>query len=208
MAPLDLILASRNEGKARELERLLATAGVRVRPMSDLLPASFEVEETGATFEDNAWLKASAVCAATSQLTIADDSGLEVDALGGAPGVHSARFAGPRATDDENNALLLERLGSTPWPERTARFRCVLVLAAAASAGVVRVASSAGVLEGRVTLSPRGQGGFGYDSVFEPNEFPGLTTAEISMEQKNGISHRGRAAVRLAASLRDWAERV
>lgn len=190
----EIVLASRNPGKARELCVLIDIPDLVVRPMSDLLPPDFVVDETGATFEENAWLKASAVCQATQRLTIADDSGLEVDALDGRPGVHSARFAGPSATDEENNALLLASLRDVPAPARTARFRVILTVAAWHQGRALRVAESEGVLEGRITLAPRGSGGFGYDCLFEPREHPGRTTAEMTPAEKNAISHRGQAA--------------
>lgn len=190
----EIVLASRNPGKARELEVLIDIPGLVVRPMSDFLPPDFVVEETGATFEENAWLKASAVCEATRRLTLADDSGLEVDALNGRPGVHSARFAGENATDEENNALLLLSLRDVPAPARTARFRVVLAAATWHEGRPVCIAECAGTLEGSITFAPRGSGGFGYDCLFEPLEHPGRTTAELTAAEKNAISHRGEAA--------------
>jgi XTP/dITP diphosphohydrolase len=190
----EIVLASRNPGKARELAVLIDIPGLVVRPMSDFLPPEFVVEETGATFEENAWLKASAVCQATQRLTLADDSGLEVDALNGRPGVHSARFAGPNATDEENNALLLQSLRDVPAPARTARFRVVLAVAGWHEGRAVCLAECAGELEGAIAFAPRGTGGFGYDCLFEPAEHPGRTTAEMTPAEKNAISHRGEAA--------------
>lgn len=203
-----IVLGSSNPGKARELGVLIDIPGLVVRPMSECVPADFAVEETGATFEENAWLKASAVCAATQRLTLADDSGLEVDALGGRPGVHSARFAGPGATDAANNALLLDSLRDVPGPERTARFRAVLVVAAWREGRVVRVAQSEGVLAGTITRAPRGTGGFGYDCLFEPDLHPGRTTAEMTAAEKNAISHRGQAARALHGALSEWFARM
>lgn len=200
----EIVLASRNPGKARELAVLIDIAGLVVRPMSDFLPPEFVVEETGATFEENAWLKASAVCEATQRLTLADDSGLEVDALNGRPGVHSARFAGDSATDEENNALLLESLRDVPAPARTARFRVVLTVATWQKGRILRLAESAGVLEGAITFAPRGTGGFGYDCLFEPEAHPGRTTAEMTAAEKNAISHRGQAARGLNRALSEW----
>jgi len=183
---------------------LIDIPGLVVRPMSDFLPPEFVVEETGATFEENAWLKASLVCQATQLLTLADDSGLEVDALGGRPGVYSARFAGPNATDDENNARLLESLRDVPVAERSARFRVVLSVATWQAGQAVRVAECGGVLEGAITLAARGSGGFGYDCLFEPRAHPGCTTAEMTAADKNAISHRGQAARALNRALSAW----
>jgi XTP/dITP diphosphohydrolase len=200
----EIVLASRNPGKARELTVLIDIPGLVVRPMSDFLPPEFVVEETGATFEENAWLKASAVCEATERLTLADDSGLEVDALDGRPGVHSARFAGDSATDEQNNALLLEQLRGVPAAERTARFRVVLTVATWREGRATCLARSEGVLEGRITFAPRGSGGFGYDCLFEPDGHPGITTAEMTASEKNAISHRGQAASGLNRALSEW----
>lgn len=200
-----IVLASKNEGKVRELAALLAE--IDLVSMREYLPARFDVDETGETFSDNAWLKASAVCRATGLPALADDSGLEVDALGGRPGVHSARYAGIGATDEQNNARLLEELKSVPAQQRTARFVCVLVLATLVDGKVRRVAESRGIIEGRVLSAPRGSGGFGYDPLFEPSELPGRTTAEISPAEKNGMSHRGQAARALVVPLRSWLQR-
>lgn len=197
-----IVLASKNEGKVQELAALLD--GIELVSMRELVPPDFEVEETGHTFSENAWLKASTLCRATGLPALADDSGLEVDALGGRPGVHSARYAGLGATDQRNNELLLEELTSIPLEQRTARFVCVLALAALVDGTPRRVAESRGVVEGRVLAAPRGAGGFGYDPLFEPLELPGRTTAEISPEEKNRISHRGQAARGIAGSLRTW----
>ena len=147
-----------------------------------------EVEETGSTFLENALLKARAVAAATGCLALADDSGLEVDALNGAPGVRSARFAGPGADDAERNRRLLQMLQGVPPERRTARY--VAAIAIADPAGEAR--TTAATCEGAIAPSPRGEGGFGYDPIFLlPDR--GLTMAEISPEEKNRISHRGRA---------------
>ncbi len=135
---------------------------------------------------------------------MADDSGLEVDALHGRPGVRSARYAGPEATDFANNALLVSEMSEVAEALRGARFRCVLALAAPSPSGAIKIAAASGAVEGRIIDQPRGQNGFGYDSLFEQFEWPGLTTAEISPEQKNRISHRARAAAALLGSLREW----
>jgi XTP/dITP diphosphohydrolase len=200
----EIVLASRNAGKARELEALLDIPDLSIVLLSDLLPDEFVIEETGATFEENAWIKATAVCQATGRLALADDSGLEVDALAGRPGVHSARFAGAEATDEDNNRLLLASLVGVPRTGRSARFRAVLALAAWVSGQVVRAAQSEGALEGFVIDSPRGGFGFGYDCLFEPLARPGLTTAEISLAEKNALSHRGQAVRALKPTLEAW----
>lgn len=189
-----LVLATKNRAKVRELSALLEGAGIRVVSTTEVLPPTFDVDETGKTFEDNAWLKAEAVCAATGLAALADDSGIEVDALDGRPGVFSARFAGVGATDEENNELLLRELGELPPERRTARFVCALAFVMPeVGGGVRRVRVLRETLEGRVVERPRGTGGFGYDPLFEPRESPGETTAEMSAERKNALSHRGRA---------------
>ncbi len=200
----EIVLASGNEGKLKELELLFDEPRLRLINMKRLVPAGFEVEETGTTFEENAWLKALEVCRVTGKPALADDSGIEVDALGGRPGVYSARYAGTSATDEDNNRLLLEELAEIPPEKRTARFRCVLAFAAPASEGPEKVAIASGVIEGRILNAPRGDHGFGYDPLFEPLELPGKTTAEIPPEQKNAISHRAQAARAMAPLLKKW----
>jgi XTP/dITP diphosphohydrolase len=182
-----VLLATRNRGKLRELAGLLAGDG-RVFEALDSHPEVGEIEETGETFEENARLKASAAARATGLWAIGEDSGLEVDALGGAPGVRSARYAGAHGDDAANNAKLLQELGSEKL--RRARFRCVLALAR--PDGEV-VALGAGTCEGRIAEAPRGESGFGYDPCFLP-EGRAATLAELSTEDKNEVSHRGRAA--------------
>jgi len=189
-----VLLATANRGKLGELRELFRATGVEL-----LLPADAGIElprteETGDTYEVNARLKAAALAAAAGMPALADDSGLEVDALGGAPGIRSARFAGEGATDDENNRKLLSLLRDADV--RTARFRCVLVLADP-SGGTI---SAEGVLEGEIAREPRGMGGFGYDPVFFLPE-RGMHLAELSPAEKHLISHRGRAARSLADRL-------
>ncbi|HSC87232.1 MAG TPA: RdgB/HAM1 family non-canonical purine NTP pyrophosphatase [Polyangiaceae bacterium] len=196
-----VVLASGNEGKLRELERLLAEPRLQLVTMKSLVPPGFEVDETGATFAENAWLKALAVADVTGLPALADDSGLVVDALGGRPGVYSARYAGLGASDAANNELLLRELTGVPADRRGARFVAVLALATPGADGARRVAEAQGVLEGRVVEAPRGTQGFGYDVVFEATERPGRTTAELSLDEKNEISHRARAARSLAPAL-------
>jgi XTP/dITP diphosphohydrolase len=191
-----LVLATRNEGKAAELSRLLGGAVRRI----ETLAAHPEVKlppEQGASYREIAAAKALAVYEALGVPALGDDSGLEVDALDGMPGHHSARFAGEEATDEENNALLLRRLAGVPEERRTARFRCALALARAAD-DVIEVE---GVCEGRILEAPRGTNGFGYDPLFLPDGET-LTFAELSPSRKDSLSHRGRAAAVLSRVLR------
>jgi XTP/dITP diphosphohydrolase len=189
------ILATANPHKVAELSALLAAAG---RPVGLLpLPAGLRLpEETGASFLANARLKARAVLAATGEAALADDSGLEVDALGGEPGIHSARWAGPGADDAANNAKLLRELAGIHGPNRRARFRCVLVLAVPGAPEVV----AQGAIEGFVLPALRGPGGFGYDPLFQP-EGDTRSLAEFAPEEKNRVSHRGQAVRQLLALL-------
>lgn len=183
-----LLIATLNPGKVREYEELLAGL-----PLELTYPAQegldIEVAETGESFAENARLKAAAYARASGLLTLADDSGLEVDALGGEPGIRSARYAGKGASDEDRYRLLLERLREVPWEERTARFRCVI--AVATSEGQIRTAE--GTCEGIIAFAPKGEHGFGYDPVFYFPEY-GMTMAELSPATKNKISHRARAA--------------
>lgn len=188
-----LVCATANAGKVAELSALLdGIAELEPRPAS-----VGEIIEDADTLEGNARLKAEAICAATGAAAVADDTGLDVDALDGQPGVHSARFAGAEATDAQNRALLLERLDGVALVHRTARFRTVIVVHWPDDTSIV----VEGVCEGRITDVPRGDGGFGYDAVFEPSEGNGLTFAEMPADAKNAISHRGRAVRRLAEVL-------
>ena len=191
------VLATFNRDKARELEALLAVPGLSLVPLADF-PGATAPEESGATLLENARIKAAAAARHTGLAAIADDTGLEVDALDGAPGVHAARFAGSRASYEDNVRLLLERLSTVPPERRTARFRTVCVAVLEDGTEVV----GEGVLEGRITLEPRGGQGFGYDPVFELPE-RGMTLAEMPAADKNAVSHRGRAARALARALRE-----
>ena len=192
---VDLVLASGNADKVRELQALLGTAW-RVRPQSEWAVSS--VEETGATFLANALLKAWHAARVTRLPVLADDSGLEVDALGGAPGVRSARYAGPGADDAANNAKLLADLAGVADIQRTARYRCILVWLTGPEDESPLIAE--GVWEGRILTAPRGQGGFGYDPLFlDPGT--GLAAAELDIVAKNARSHRGQALARLRAML-------
>lgn len=184
-----LVLATRNRHKVAEIAAILAGAGAPVEPVSLAeFPQAPEVEETGSTLEENALLKARSAAEASGLPAVADDTGLFVDALGGAPGVHSARYAGPECLYEKNNARLLEELRDVPEARRTARFECAVVLAAPGQPPLV----FRGVLRGRIALVPRGAGGFGYDPLFVPDG-GSLTLAEMSAEAKNAISHRSLA---------------
>jgi XTP/dITP diphosphohydrolase len=190
------VLASSNAGKIREIQALTADHGIEILPQSQF--AVPDVEETGLTFVENAILKARQAALVSELPAIADDSGLEVDALGGAPGVRSARFAGEGASDEANNLKLLECLSDVPESGRTARFRCVMVfLRSADDAGPI---IAQGVWEGRILREIRGNNGFGYDPLFWlPDR--GCTSAELSSDEKNGLSHRGQALRSLMVQL-------
>lgn len=184
-----VVVATHNAKKAAELHRVLAAAGVDadVRGL-DAFPAYPEPAETERTFEGNALLKARAAVAATGHVAVADDSGLEVDLLNGMPGVRSARWSGPDATDRGNLDLLIAQLADTADADRTARFVCAMALVTPGGAEhLVR-----GVMEGHLVLAPRGSNGFGYDPIFVA-EGNSVTNAELTPEQKDAISHRGRA---------------
>jgi len=190
------VLATANADKAAELRQILTEAlgEVELLPRPDDVP---EVEEHGDTLEENARLKAAALVAATGEAAIADDTGLEVDALGGAPGVFSARFAGEKASYADNVAKLLVELAGVGSAGRTARFRTVAL--ACFPDGSVVVAS--GAVDGQISMVPRGSNGFGYDPVFVPDGGGGRTFAEMSPADKHAISHRGRAFRALGAAL-------
>ena len=183
---MKLILASKNPGKLRELQEILGELHVEVL-MESQVGLDLDVEETGTTFEENSFLKADAVMKASGMAAIADDSGLMVDALDGAPGVYSARY-GNLHNDADRTAYLLKNLESVPEEKRTAKF--VSVITACFPDG--RVIQARGECPGVITRSPRGSGGFGYDPVFLVPEL-GATFSELSPEEKNRISHRGRA---------------
>ena len=193
---MEVVLASSNPGKLTELRARLEPAGLRVVPQD-----AFGVEppeETGLTFVENALIKARAACAATGLSALADDSGIVVDALGGAPGVRSARYAGPGASDGDNVARLLEALRGVALAERGAAFVCAIVWLRHARDPCPIVCE--GVWEGRVLDAPRGDGGFGYDPVFFV-EALGRTAAELSFAEKNAVSHRGQALAQLLERL-------
>jgi XTP/dITP diphosphohydrolase len=202
-----ILVATRSTHKLRELSELLEAAGVDLVSLDDVGIAD-EVEETGATFEANARLKARAYARRSGLPTLADDSGIEVEALGGGPGVRTRRYAGERATDGENNAKLLAALAGLPPERRGARYVCVLALArpeAAGRRGGLPLVLTRGTCRGRIAAAPRGTGGFGYDPIFEPAAEPpgGRTLGLYSAAEKHAISHRARAARRMARRLTD-----
>jgi XTP/dITP diphosphohydrolase len=185
-----LLLGTQNPGKARELRELLREAPFRLVSLEEAGVAA-EVEEAGATFEENARTKAQAYARLSGLWALADDSGLEVEALGGAPGPRSRRFAGEKASDGDRNRLLLQRLEGVPWEKRRARYRSVIAVASPEGA----VWTVRGECQGLIALEPRGSGGFGYDPLFYLPEL-GRTVAELTLEEKNRISHRSAAARR------------
>jgi XTP/dITP diphosphohydrolase len=192
-----IVIASGNAGKIEEFRRLLS--GMQVELLGQRELGVREAEETGLSFVENALIKARNACTATGHAAIADDSGLEVDHLGGAPGIRSARFAGPRASDPDNNALLLERLEGVPDRQRSARFHCLLVYMRHAEDPTPIICH--GVWEGRILRQSRGAGGFGYDPLFYvPTE--DMTAAELDPVRKNRLSHRGQAMRELLGRMR------
>ncbi len=192
----DVILASNNAGKVTEFQQLLAGVGFNIVPQNKFNLAS--VEETGLSFVENAILKARHAAAATGLAALADDSGIEVDALNGAPGIYSARFAGVNATDADNNAHLLNQLAGVPDHLRTARYQCVLVYMRHGNDPMPLICSAS--WEGQILTAPQGEGGFGYDPLFWLPEF-NCTSAQLPKAQKNAISHRGKAMAALLAAL-------
>ena len=202
-----ILVATRSRHKLRELRELLHPSRAELVSLDELgIPD--EVEEHGATFAVNARLKARAYARLSGLPTLADDSGLEVDALEGGPGVRTRRYAGPNATDEDNNAKLLRALRGLPPERRGARYVCVLALALPSRVGPrgsVEVIATRGTCRGRIGTGPRGTGGFGYDPIFEPAREPpgGRTLCLWTASEKNAISHRARAARRMAPILHD-----
>jgi len=186
-----LLIATDNPGKQREYAQLLASLNLELCMPQDL---KFDViaQENGNSYTDNARIKALSYAQASNLLTLADDSGLEVDALGGEPGLHSARYAGNSASDVDRCRLLLQKLNELPWEKRTARFRCVLVLATPSG----EIHNTEGTCEGLIAFEPQGTHGFGYDPIFYLPEY-GQTMAQLPPEVKNRISHRGRAVQKM-----------
>lgn len=196
---LTIVLATSNRGKVQELRALLADLPVQFVSAAEVLGEPPIIVEDGATFEANALIKARAIAKVTRTYALADDSGLEVDALGGRPGVRSARFAHEHATDAENNAALLRELSDVEEGARGARFRCVLALVNPWQESDVHIAE--GSCEGTIARAPRGQGGFGYDPLFVVAGHQGKTMAELSELEKNQLSHRAQAVRALRAIL-------
>lgn len=200
--PQTLVLATRNQGKARELRGPLSRFGFDVQALPEEFP---EIPETGSTFEENALLKARAAARILGLPVVADDSGIEVDALGGAPGVHSARYSDDwpevegETRDQRNNRKLLEALRRVPKEQRTARFHCCMVMVWPPEVSSEELVAH-GVWEGRIVEQARGENGFGYDPLFLDLEM-GRTGGELSREEKMGRSHRAKALAQLLAAL-------
>ena len=190
----DLLVATHNAGKVVEINRMLSDLGIRCRTLDDV-GITEDIEETGETFEANAVLKAEGYARMTGMLTLADDSGLEVDALDGAPGVHTKRYGGLKPP--AQYMYLLGQIAGVPDGQRGARFRCVMALAD----GESLLATAEGVCAGWIAREPAGDGGFGYDPVFFVPEY-GRTMAQLPAATKNSISHRGRALAAIAPALR------
>jgi XTP/dITP diphosphohydrolase len=206
--PRRLLVATRSRHKLRELGELLGLPPDVELLSPDDLGIDGEPDETGETFETNARIKARYYAQRSGLPTLADDSGLEVDALDGGPGVRTRRYAGPDATDEQNNAKLLDELRGLPPERRGSRYVCVLALALPRSEGrrgAMRIDVRRGTCRGRIADAPRGTGGFGYDPIFEPaQEAPGARTlGEWSAAEKHAISHRSRAAARMRPRLRE-----
>ncbi len=213
---LKLLIATRNQGKMREYQQLFRELPFQLLSLDDL-GIDAEVEETGQTFLENAWLKANTYASLSGLLTLSDDSGLEVDALRGEPGIHSARYGGGAASSDpERVSLLLSNLTDVPWPRRTARFRCVIAIARSPATLLGtdvpysftiqqdkpgQLASVVGSVAGMIQYEPQGDEGFGYDPVFYLPSFE-RTMAQVALEEKNRISHRADAARKAALVLR------
>lgn len=197
-----LLLATTNQHKIDEYRAIFSSMPFQLRSLRDFRVET-DVEETGSTFAENAELKALTYAKLSGHLSLADDSGLAIDALNGAPGIYSARFAGRDTSYEERFRLILAQLKDVPVEQRTARFVCAITIAE--PSGYYRTVE--GVIEGTIADAPRGENGFGYDPIFFVPEL-GKTTAELPPEQKNRISHRGRAAQLAAALLRDWPDKL
>lgn len=195
-----LLIATHNRGKLREYQEMLDDLPVELVTLDDV-GIHDDVEETGTTLAENARLKAMAYARASGLLTLADDSGLEVDALGGEPGVYSKRYAGENKSDAERNRFLLDKLHTVPAGKRTARFRCAIAIATPDG----KLWETDGVCEGEIGFEPRGTNGFGYDPIFQVRE-RGVRMAELPAAEKNQISHRARATEKARVILRKIVE--
>jgi len=200
--PEIVVLATQNQGKIKELAAMLTGFPIEVLGLA-AFPHIGDIAETGTTFAENALIKAKAVALASGHIAVADDSGLEVDALAGAPGVYSARYAGENATDADNNAKLLAALAGVPQDKRAARFTCAMTACAPSGETV----TAQGAWEGQIALAPSGTGGFGYDPLFFDPTL-GKTAAELTREEKNNRSHRGRALRQLMAQWPEYMKRA
>ncbi|HZH62923.1 MAG TPA: XTP/dITP diphosphatase [Metabacillus sp.] len=192
----NIIIATKNKGKAREFEAILAPLGYQVQSLLDF-PGSIDVEETGQTFQENAILKAEAISKEYQLMTIADDSGLEIDYLNGEPGVFSARYAGPEKDDQANIDKVLEKLENVVMGQRQARFVCALAISIPGK----QTQTVIGTCEGYIAKEKKGHGGFGYDPIFCIDD-AGKTMAELSKEDKNKISHRANAIMKIKELLK------
>ena len=198
-----ILIATKNEGKTKEFRQFFAQLGYKVENLN-AYPDLPDVAETGLTFEENARLKAETIAELTGKMVLADDSGLKVDVLGGMPGVWSARFSGPDATDASNNAKLLHELAMVfEQKDRSAQFHCTLVMAAPGAKSLVVEAD----WEGYIATAPQGENGFGYDPLFLVGE-SGKTSAELSLDEKNKISHRAKALEKLVEAFPSWQEEL
>lgn len=198
-----ILIATKNEGKTKEFRQFFAQLGYKVENLN-AYPDLPDVAETGLTFEENARLKAETIAELTGKMVLADDSGLKVDVLGGMPGVWSARFSGPDATDASNNAKLLHELAMVfELKDRSAQFHCTLVMAAPGAQSLVVEAD----WEGYIATAPQGENGFGYDPLFLVGD-SGKTSAELSLEEKNKISHRAKALEKLVEAFPSWQEEL
>ena len=198
-----ILIATKNEGKTKEFRQFFAQLGYKVENLN-AYPDLPDVAETGLTFEENARLKAETIAELTGKMVLADDSGLKVDVLGGMPGVWSARFSGPDATDASNNAKLLHELAMVfEQKDRSAQFHCTLVMAAPGAQSLVVEAD----WEGYIATAPQGENGFGYDPLFLVGE-SGKTSAELSLDEKNKISHRAKALEKLVEAFPSWQEEL
>ena len=197
MSMQKLLIATKNPGKVAEFADMMADLDVEWLSLADV-GITADVEENGTTFSENAWLKAEAYSQMAGIITLADDSGLEVDALDGAPGLYTARYGGSELSHEQRYQLLLQNIADVALAQRSARFRCVI---AVADGRGQRLTEAEGICEGYIALAPAGAHGFGYDPVFVPEGQGGLTMAQLLPEQKHPISHRGRAIAKLAPEL-------